>query len=803
MKKNNKGVSLVSLVIIIVVTVILISVVVTVGYNYIQESNRIKELAVVKFISDAAKEIQNSSHVDDQNTHYVGYVVDTNNLEGIKGLPEDFTVETEDMWYFIDSNSAEELGVQDANRYIERDLRNPQSEKVKTVMVDYFSGEAYLVEITVADNPPLADRIVIFTNCTKSPSGEHQWSIQNCTKGSSCVNCGEENPGHGQSLGHDYAAPTCTKAATCRRCFEIDLTQPAKGHTFDVDSVTGKEIWTTDATRHWKECIECQARKETDEHKKGSVKIRIEDDTRDDPEYHKEVCSVCGWESVKTPHEMNYEIVDEKMHKAYCDSCGYSEEHTDTGWITTDDRYHWKECEEGCPSPDGEKLFYGEHEDKNGDCICDICSKVMDTTPPDAFKHGDVNILEITTSKIKLSAYTEDDVGVKGYKFAIDTGEGIDWEQVELIETEENERGEKTFENLQANTAYNMYVVATDFGGNETPQYQIPNTVTARVPDVEITGIPETYSAEQFTVTFKTIPENTFPTISIEYSTNEGTNWTTGSSTVIDKETVEVWARAKDTRLPEPNKGEITRVTITNYDKTPPTVTITPKTGDDPAVLKTSHTAVVAVRDDKAQIEPNTVIKYAWSTSNTVVPTDFVETHTTNSTKASNTSIDITTPAGGVGEYYLWIDKGIQDALGNVTTEAVCSTVRYMIDDEDVVLSNIRMYNPTPDIASYPNFVKKNGTITVTFASQKALGEAPSVVVGGVAATTVTSLDNFNWTATMLATDVMPEGALSLTISDLKTISGKISNKEYTEINITGNRLVYDKTLPTLEYIEK
>lgn len=806
MKKNNKGVSLVSLIIVIIVTIILISIVVAVGYDYIQESNKTKTTAVVKFISDAASQRQNDKHIN-ATAYYIGHPFTGSNIDKIKGLPDDFEMKSEGMWYLIDAKSAEKLGVLDSHKYIEEDLKNPKADTVKTVLVDYVTGEAYLIEI----DKTLLGGSIAESICNESAGGTHMYSIQNCIKGSVCINCGAPNPGHDEALGHDYSEPTCTAAATCTRCIEIDVTRPAKGHTFKTDA-SGEEDWITDATRHWKECIICGTKKETEAHEKGYVRIELSASNYD-PEYHKEVCAVCGWQSVKTEHKIKYEVSGEFTHRRFCELCEYSEEHRDSGWIIGDEIYHWRECEDDCPFPDdnkishvdGEKIFNGMHQDNNGDGVCDTCLKVLDKQPPNSFNSPSsyAKLDEATTSALKVSAYTQDNLGIQGYKFAIDEdGDGvIDWSLVEMIPVEEDVPGVTTFYNLQDNTEYAIYVVAVDTGNNLTPQYRIPNTNTAKLPKVEIVGIPTSYVSNDFTVMFET--NTTLPNISTEYSVDGGTTWIEGDSVVINKETVNLSVRAKDTRQPEANKGEATTNVITNFDKTAPEVEIAAKSGDEPNEVKTTHTAIVTITDDKSKIATGTTIKYAWSLSNTTPPTTYTQVTTSNTGVQTSVSTEIQTPTGVSGKYYLWIEKGVSDSLGNKTTENVCSTFAFNVDDEEVLLSNIKMYNPNPEVANQNGFVKTNGTVRVTFAANKALAKAPTVVVGGVTVTNVTSTDKLNWTASILATTAMSEGALTLKISGLEATSGKTSNKEYTNADLTGASVVYDKTLPGLEYIEK
>lgn len=818
MKKNNKGISLVSLVVIIIATIILISVVVTVGYNYIEESNRTKTKAIVALVSDAAKNLQNEKHIEAESIYYVGHPLRSDAINNLKGVPDDFAskVVPESMWYLIDANSAEKLGILDASKYLEVDLKNPKegNDVVKAVLVNYNTGEAYLVEI---DRTFLGGTIEN-SICNGSGDGSHQYSIRTCNKGSFCIKCGLPNSGENSNpYGHEYSMPTCTAAAICIRCNEIDPDQPATGHRFEINESTGNEIWTTDATRHWKECtVEgCGAKKETASHDKGYVRIELAS-SKYDPQYHKEVCSTCGWESVKTEHKIKYEVTADKTHRRFCELCEYSEEHGDSGWIITDAEYHWRECEDGCEDEKGNridcivgnKLFYDKHKDENSDKVCDTCQKVLDTMPPNAFTSDNVKVLETTTNIIKVSAVTEDETGIKGYKFAIDENRDgiIDWDSVQLIEKEEG-AAEKVFTNLEDNTLYAIYVIAMDKGNNVTPQYQIPNTKTKKVPNVKINGIPEGSVSKEFIVSFE-IDNTDDPTLDItnmliEYSIDGEKTWIEENSLNIEKEEVDLRVRAKDDRKEEPNTGDITKKVINSLDKTAPIIKIMAKEGDDPSILKTVHTAVVTLKDDKTKINPGTTIRYAWSLSNTTPPTTYNVATTTNTSLNESGIVEITTPSGGVGEYYLWIDKGVEDAGNNKTTEAICSTIKFNIDDAELTVSNIRMYNPNPEITSQSGYVKTNGTVAVTFSSGKELSKAPTVNVGGIVSDNVTSTDNINWTATVIASSEMTEGPLSLNISNIVSVAGKTAVKEYTQSDLVEGPVIYDKTLPELEYIEK
>lgn len=812
MNGKNKGISLVSLIIIVISIIILISIVVNVGYNYIEESNRTETAAVLKLISSAASNRQNDIHID-ANTYYVGYPLKESGLTNITGLPEDFTVEAEDLWYFIDAKSAESLGVRESDKYIENDLKSPSSEIVKMVLVDYVTGEAYLVEV----NALFLDGTIEDSECNQSPDGVHAYSVQTCTKGSKCIYCGTPKNGHENGLGHNFLPATCTSAGICSRCGAINADAPAIGHSFPTNPVTGEELWNTDATRHWKECERCGTRKETEEHFKGYVRIKLSDSPEVyDAKYHRELCSICGWESVKTQHVIAYKITGTHSHRRYCELCEYSEEHSDSGWITEDPTYHWRECTEDCESSDGtidcsedDKIFKEEHTDENHDNICDTCLKSLDNVPPNPFDAPGsyAKVDQVTTNTIKVSAFTTDDdegTGIKGYYFGINynDGKGTNW--TELIETGDAPSS-YTYINLIHNRNYDIYVKAMDNGENYNDSFKIPNTITAKVPNVKgINGVPNGYVKEPFKIEFQPL-DTTLPNLTIEYSTDGGETWVNETvELIINKETVELRARVKDNRLPEPNKGEVWGpLNITNLDQTPPKVTITPKDGDTPSILQTKHTAVVTLKDEKAGITAETKIEYAWALSNTKKPTTFLTATTSNKTTVDIATAEIVTPAGAMGEYYLWINEGIEDAVGNKTKEAICGVNRYNVDDQDVTLSEIRMYNANPAVEGKTDYVKTNGEVTVTFKVSKALKGAPTVKIAEVTVTDVTSVDRINWVAKITATTAMPEGKLSLNISNVITQAGKESANTYNEDDLIEGPVIYDDTLPIMENVDK
>jgi hypothetical protein len=296
-----------------------------------------------------------------------------------------------------------------------------------------------------------------------------------------------------------------------------------------------------------------------------------------------------------------------------------------------------------------------------------------------------------------------------------------------------------------------------------------------------------------------------------EWSSNISLNNLASTKITLSNETEKLEFRIVDSKTPNPNVSPIVTYTTNYIDNTPPIVTIASKTGDTPSQSAAQHFAIVTVADTagleaRAGIAQGTVIKYAWSTSGTVAPTTFdKEIRTQNTSTATSVSVDVETPPNVKGTYYLWIQKGVVDAVSNATTRDVVSSMAFVIDDEEAILTNITMLDVTPD-SKVPDehlFVKTNGEVTVTFIADKELKQNPVVRLNNV--NMEVTKDGLNYTCKLIIDSSFDEGTLQLYIGDVVSLNGRISERTYTNADITSGKgpVYYDKTPPVLEYIPK
>lgn len=856
--KRNKGISMISLVIIVVVTVILIGIATTAGYRYIVEGDRVKSEAVVSIISEAAYRRQNDLSSGVAVAYYEGYSFDVYSNKSkyaeITGLPEEFDsgdIEVPDCleengakWYLFDADSASALGVKESERFIERNISYPdglKDDEITLVLADYMTGKGYLVDIP---KDLIKDSIRQDSGCLNSPDGNHNYKIiATCTEPARCIYCGEADP-MTPALGHDFAPPTCTASGICRRCGAVDPENGPLGHLMisndDIDdpsliakmaaknyrmykngditdAVSANYAWITDALKHWHECLRCGEKNSEQEHNKGCIPV----DGEDEDEYHYDFCSICGWESIKSKHVFVYQELSDNTHIKKCTLCNYSETHNDSDWLPGHSEYHYRTCKEEDKCVDGtliingvttEILFKEPHSDSDNDLICDECGHSLDFEPPLSFGSSQeyyAKTIGVTTSTITVEAFTIDEgSGLSYYQFGIynpDT-KAIEWGG-NVYPEDPNVPEPETFKDLKANTEYAIYVKAADKSGNFTPAYQIPDTVTAKLPTLKgLTNIPDTYVKGPIYAGIAPI-ETDLTNLTIKYSL-DGEEWNSIPITDIDSATIELTKEIEIVRVKivddslEPNETEISEYVIEKIDLTPPVVTIAATSGDNNTELALSHKATVVITDQKAGIAANTEVKYAWSTSNTEVPTDFETVYTKNTETVYGDTIEIPTPEGVKGQYYLCILEGVEDRLGNPTEKPVWSDMYFNIDDEDVMITNIKMLDLSPAVAQEYLFVKTGGVVTISFEADKELGKSPTVLLNGQAVQ-VETVDGLSYRGSIVITDSYEEGTLQLEITNVVSATGKVSSKTYTNDDLTEGPVIYDRTLPVFEYISK
>ena len=876
---NKKGISMISLVIIIIVTIILIAITVGAGYRYIEEANQLKADTLSQIIGNNAHKRQNDLNSGTTNRFYEGYYLDENKLishqNEINGLPTedssgdgvyDIFQRADSMWYVIDAEAAAELGSDEAEglltRNISQSLNNGSEDTiVKVVIVDYMYGNAYYVAVPANI---LKDSLKYdsMATCPLSPDGKHRFTVATCTEDSECIyGCGT-NAGP-RALGHKWVVATCTKGGFCERCNAVNPDDSVPlGHLFitnaqitdanliskmeernciiyeDMDS---DEAWITNVEKHWHECLRCGIKKDETSHMLGFVP---ETDSLEATHHH-QVCSVCGWQSIKSRHVFEITSTGDHGHNVRCKLCGYHTNHRDSGWQSDHPEVHYRYCldDEDCNTQtvtiNGttiKVLFTEPHRDEiinatgaeGHDYACDVCGRALDTTPPLNFNVEDGtdityarvkkvdDVYQITTSQITIEAFTIDrETGVDTYKFGIEKNGTITW-PTDAVYTASSGLyvAEHTFKNLDSNTEYTFYVQAFDKNGNANAPAKVIAT-TAGFPSFNgVKNVPETFvkAGDPEAIIGVNDVDTSIPNISIVYRHNNDPrvvdpSWS--SPVAIENiNTIQITLSEEVENLEfkfvddHDNESEISKVQLKVIDNTPPVVTISRKEGDDPSVEAMIHQAVIKLADAKSGIAAHTEVTYGWNTSKDIEPVTTTTYTTTNIDTVQDISFNVATPEGVKGTYYLWVYEGVKDAVGNATTAPVTSEFQFVIDDLRPEISNIRMFNANPAVPGEDLFVKTDGTVTVTFTASKALKQNPTVRLDDVNATSITH-NGLDYTCTFPISTSYEEGILNLFIGDIIALNNRPSVRSYNNDDLTYGPVRYDRTLPEIEYIPK
>ena len=787
-------------------------------------------------------------------------------VEGQNGIPD--VLETSGaMWFLLDAESAEDLGAPGADELLTRNIAyqltstRPQGDSVKVVLADYTTGDGYYITIPVELLNDCINNDV--GECPNSVNGRHKFTIVTCTEESICIYCGTTGT---PALGHDWASSTCTAAGSCRRCGGINPDDPAKGHLFiantdvstntaivkkviergDVALINSEEpdqAWIANSTKHWHECSRCGVKFEDEEH---AISDYICDETAD-PARHYRVCPDCGWTSIRALHTFGDPIIQtDSTHKRICIACSkevvHSEKsttnphtHANITWFADCENFHYRVCNDDTScnkltaiTDSGVQVtavFKEAHIDENNDFYCDVCGRAVDRDAPQEFNDEDYSsffrVKSSNTYSVTLEAYTVDtQLGIDYYQFGIynlDQNKGI-WNTDKVYPSNEGNAVTSTFTNLKHNSAYTFYVRAFDTEGNaNTPAQVIGNTKD--FPEFAgISGMPSKVVKGPIQIGINEI-ETDLDGLLVQYQQNGGL-WSSDfplSSLNVSTVTLSLEEERIDFRLKD-IKGNISDKTWTyftnNIDNSFPSVEIKPKDGDDNTLSAAQHFATITVSDNRglvarAGLAQKTEIQYAWSTSRAVTPTTFTSYFTENTSTVESITFDVGTPIGANGTYYLWIKKGVKDAVGNGTPEdIICSqTMPFVVDDTEATISEITMLDEEPDqqVRNEHLFVKTNGEVIVKFKSDKKLRQNPLVRINGQDMTISRSPDGLEYVCSIIIDSSFEEGTLQLFIGDVVSINGRLSNRTYSNDDIVDGQgpVYYDKTNPVIEYVPK
>ena len=295
---------------------------------------------------------------------------------------------------------------------------------------------------------------------------------------------------------------------------------------------------------------------------------------------------------------------------------------------------------------------------------------LLDNTPPSIELDYDG-----TTNSITVNVTAQDDYsGVASYSYTI--------QQVGGSYTQTVSGGAShTFEDLPSNTTYNITVTVTDGSGNSDSR-SLNGIITASIPGgssaINASINPESWTNTPVTVTLTNNAQNP-QNYKIVYKIGQDgieTDYTV-PFTVSTNSTVYAWL--EDTAG---NQGSPAVIDISKIDTKAPTVSAQPSS--DGAASQTKRVTVTATDtnydSNVAGFKANQSLKYAWSTSNTEVPSSFNTATGTNTAGARSISFNVT-GEGLTGNYYLWVQAGsFADQANNSNAQAVFGP--YNFDNE-------------------------------------------------------------------------------------------------------------------------
>ena len=355
--KNNKGISMITLIVTIVVMIIILGISYNLGSRYIAESKQKEREALLSVISGAVDRRQNDKYVaneaDKEKLLYSGYHISSGDFEKLLPSFQDQTsIYEPGVWFILDADKAEGLGVVGGAEYLIDDLKKTAEEDDETqakdsenkylAVVDYFTGKVELIKYQDFDSE-IVDKIKNSEECI------HEYTVLSCTEPSVCKKCGEVVA----SITHDFDRDgdnkddeaTCTEDKKCNRCGYIE--QGALGHDF-LDEIGYNDVG------HFNKCSRCDAMGNFEEHQKNYIvsasewKHQIECSSEKcnwgkeeecskqirpkDTVEHTIYCADCLKAEDVEHDEKRYKSIDKKIHNVYCATCNielYTEKHID------------------------------------------------------------------------------------------------------------------------------------------------------------------------------------------------------------------------------------------------------------------------------------------------------------------------------------------------------------------------------------------------------------------------------------------------------------------------------------------
>ena len=112
------------------------------------------------------------------------------------------------------------------------------------------------------------------------------------------------------------------------------------------------------------------------------------------------------------------------------------------------------------------------------------------------------------------------------------------------------------------------------------------------------------------------------------------------------------------------------------------------------------------------------------------------------------------------------------------------------------------MLDLSPAVDAEYLFVKTSGMVTISFDTDKILGEDAVVTLNGNKVT-MQSTDGLSHVGAIQITDDFEEGILQLSISNIVSETGKVNPQTYSNDDLVEGPVINDRTIPAFEYISK
>jgi hypothetical protein len=285
-----------------------------------------------------------------------------------------------------------------------------------------------------------------------------------------------------------------------------------------------------------------------------------------------------------------------------------------------------------------------------------------------------------TTSSVTITASASDaqsGLNVASYQYSID--DGVSWTNATNLTS-------YTFNALTSGT-YTCRVKVSDLAGNVGISSAISIT-TSSLGTISLSSSPTGWTNGSVSVTI------TYPAevVTKQYSLN-GTNWNTYTTPItVTDNGVTVFAKGLDATG---NQTAQASITVSNIDKTAPTVSFGTNGGTNPTVASTT----VTVSDTGGSGVNASTLQYYWDTQDVTTPSSGWLTFTNGSSLSKS----------GTGNYYLWIRA--YDNAGNIVT---AKSNKFTIGDVETIVSTPQTTNKTYSGAT-SGFTFRNPVIPAGF----------------------------------------------------------------------------------------